>query len=58
MAQIEQYFLKKGESRYKVRYRRPDGRSTDKSGFLLKNEAEAWMARFILDRNAGSFVSE
>jgi len=57
MASIEKYQTK-GGTRYRVRYRTPDGRSTDKGGFSTKREAEAWKAENLLARRSGTFVSE
>jgi integrase len=57
MASVEKYTTKAGP-RYKVRYRTPDGRSTDKSGFKTKRDAEAWEAENLLARRSGTFVSE
>ena len=43
--------------KWEVRYTKPDGRSTRKRGFATKRDAEAWHSRFVLDRNAGEFVT-
>lgn len=44
MANIVKYLTSKGEPRYRVRYRKPDGSQTDKRGFLRKKDAETWAA--------------
>ena len=36
MANITRYRTAKGENRYRVRYRKPDGTQTDKRGFRRK----------------------
>ena len=37
MATIEKYTTKTGETRYMVRYRKPDHRQTKKRGFATKD---------------------
>ena len=44
MANITRYKTSKGEVRYRVRYRKPDGTQTDKRGFRRKIDAENWAA--------------
>ncbi len=56
MATITPYGTQSG-TRYRVRYRKPDGSSTDKRGFLTKREAELWRAENVIQRNAGSYVA-
>ena len=43
MAQVVQYQTAHGK-RYRVRYRTPDRRQTDRRGFKTKPEAEAFAA--------------
>ncbi|MFT8442218.1 MAG: tyrosine-type recombinase/integrase [Bifidobacterium aquikefiri] len=43
MASVESYETKSGK-RYRVRYRKPDGSSTDKRGFKRKKDATDWAA--------------
>ncbi|WP_211096892.1 Arm DNA-binding domain-containing protein [Arthrobacter echini] len=43
MATIESYETAGGK-RYRVRYRRPDRKQTDKRGFRTKRDAEAFAA--------------
>jgi integrase len=42
MATIEKYETKSGATLYRVRYRKPDGRQTDKRGFATKRAAQAY----------------
>lgn len=44
---ISQYKTSKGQTRYRVRYTRPDGTRTDKRGFTTKTAARQWEARTI-----------
>ena len=39
MANITRYRTAKGENRYRVRYRKPDGTQTDKRGFSKLKDA-------------------
>lgn len=55
MSTIEPYQTKTGR-RYRVRYRRPDGRQTDKRGFTRKIDAEAWLASQVTAMRAGEWV--
>lgn len=47
MANIVRYKTSKGEQRYRVRYRKPDGSQTDKRGFKRKIDAERWAAEHV-----------
>lgn len=47
MANITKYRTTKGENRYRVRYRKPDGTQTDKRGFRRKIDAENWAAEHV-----------
>ncbi|HMO12272.1 MAG TPA: Arm DNA-binding domain-containing protein, partial [Actinotalea sp.] len=44
MATIEPYSTAGGAKRYRVRYRTPDRRQTDRRGFRTKRDAEAFAA--------------
>ena len=57
MASITAYTTKTGERRYRVRYRTPDRRSTDKSGFKTKREAQAWAAELEVATRQGAYVA-
>ena len=43
MGSVQSYESKSGR-RYRVRYRRPDNKQTDKRGFRTKREAENFLA--------------
>lgn len=47
MANITKYLTSRGETRYRVRYRKPDGSQTDKRGFHRKLDAERWAAEHV-----------
>jgi integrase len=47
MANVTRYKTTKGETRYRVRYRKPDGTQTDKRGFKRKIDAETWAAEHV-----------
>lgn len=55
MASIQKYDTKSG-TRYMVRYRTPEGRQTDKRGFKLKRDAEAFAATLEVAKLKGDFV--
>lgn len=55
MATIEAYETKAGK-RYRVRYRKPDNKSTDKRGFRTKRDAEAFAATVEVSKLKGEFV--
>lgn len=56
MAQIVKYEIKAG-TRYRVRYRTPDGRQTDKRGFKLKRDAEAFANTVEVAKLKGEYVA-
>lgn len=56
MATIRPYDTKAGK-RYRVRYRTPDGRQTDKRGFTTKKAAEAFSYTVEVDKLMGSYVA-
>lgn len=56
MATIEKYRTKAG-TRYRVRYRTPDRRQTDKRGFKTKRDAQAFAATVEHSKLNGSFVA-
>ncbi len=58
MATIEAYKLTGGETRYRVRYRTPDRRQTDKRGFRTKRDAEAFANAVEVKKLTGEFISE
>jgi hypothetical protein len=56
MAQVVAYQTKAGR-RYRVRYRRPDKRQTDKRGFATKREAELFVATVEVSKARGEYVA-
>lgn len=56
MAKVEAYETKSGK-RYRVRYRTPDRRQTDKRGFRTKRDAEAWANQLEVDKRRGAYVA-
>ena len=56
MATIERYSTKSG-ARYRVRYRTPDHRQTDKRGFRTKRDAEAFAATVEVEKLTGSYIA-
>ncbi|MET9326081.1 tyrosine-type recombinase/integrase [Tsukamurella sp. NPDC003166] len=57
MATIEPYTLASGAIRYRVRYRKPDHKPTDKRGFTTKRDAKAFAATVEVDKMRGAYVS-
>lgn len=57
MAKVEAYQTSSGK-RYRVRYRTPDRRQTDKRGFKTKREAEAWANTVETKKLTGEFITE
>jgi integrase len=55
VATIEPYETASGR-RYRVRYRRPDRKQTDKRGFRTKRDAEAFAASVEVSKLRGEFV--
>ncbi|MCV7191866.1 tyrosine-type recombinase/integrase [Mycolicibacterium brumae] len=58
MATIDSYETKSGQTRYRVRYRKPDRKQTDKRGFKRKRDAEAFAATVEVRKMTGEFVAE
>ncbi|PJM79966.1 tyrosine-type recombinase/integrase [Bifidobacterium scaligerum] len=57
MANVTRYKTSKGENRYRVRYRKPDGTQTDKRGFKRKIDATNWAAKQVTVAKAeGTFI--
>jgi hypothetical protein len=56
MATIEKYQTKDG-ARYRVRYRAPDNRQTDKRGFTRKRDAEAFANTVEVSKLKGEYVA-
>lgn len=57
MATISRYRTQSGKSLFRVRYRTPDRRQTDKRGFRTKREAEAFAATVEHSKLVGAYVS-
>lgn len=57
MATIEKYETASGATRYRVRYRTPDRRQTDRRGFKTKRDAEAWAVKNETDKLRGEYVA-
>ncbi|GAA1681594.1 site-specific integrase [Mycolicibacterium murale] len=57
MATIEKYETTGGSTRYRVRYRTPDRRQTDKRGFRTKRDAEAFANQLEVDKRRGAYVA-
>lgn len=59
MANVTRYKTSKGEARYRVRYRKPDGTQTDKRGFKRKIDAENWAAEHVtIAKATNSYVDQ
>ncbi|SIS22180.1 site-specific integrase [Williamsia sterculiae] len=56
MATISSYATRAGK-RYRVRYRTPEHRQTDKRGFRTKREAEAFAATVEVEKLRGAYVA-
>jgi integrase len=57
MATVERYETKSGTTRYRVRYRTPDNRQTDKRGFTTKRDAERFAASVEVSKLRGEYVA-
>ncbi|KUI37600.1 integrase [Mycobacterium sp. IS-1496] len=57
MATIEKYETSSGATRYRVRYRTPDRRQTDKRGFKTKRDAEQWLSENEVSKLRGEYVA-
>ena len=57
MATISKYQTASGATRYRVRYRTPDRRQTDKRGFTTKRDAQAWANQLEVDKRKGAYVA-
>lgn len=54
--QVKKYEDSAGRTRYVVRYRKADGRQTDKTGFQTQRAALGWLAETDVAKNAGTFI--
>lgn len=57
MATISKYQTKSGATLYRVRYRTPDGRQTDKRGFVTNREAKQFAATVEVSKLRGEYVA-
>ncbi|CPX80708.1 site-specific integrase [Mycobacteroides abscessus] len=57
MATISKYQIASGATLYRVRYRTPDHRQTDKRGFKTKRDAEAFAATVEVSKLKGEYVA-
>lgn len=57
MATIEKYETKSGTTLYRVRYRTPDKRSTQKRGFRTKRDAERFANKVEVAKLTGEYVA-
>src|SRR5271165_167955 len=57
MATISSYKTTGGQTRYRVRYRTPDHRQTDKRGFRTKRDAEQFAATVEVAMMRGEYVA-
>jgi integrase len=57
MATTEKYQTKDGTTLWRVRYRTPDNRSTQKRGFRTKREAEQWANKVEVSKLSGDYVA-
>jgi integrase len=57
MASVEKYTTARGETRYRVRYRTPEGRQTDKRSFSTKRDADAFAATIEVAKLKGEYVA-
>lgn len=56
-SQIKKYLDAAGRTRYVVRYWKPDGRQTDKTGLRTLKAAQDWLASTDVSKNSGKFIS-
>ena len=56
MATIEKYQTSSGATLYRVRYRKPDGRQTDKRGFDTRREATQFANTVEVSKLTGAYV--
>jgi integrase len=57
MATVGKYTTSRGETRYRARYRTPEGRQTDKRGFSTKRDAKLWASEVEVSMARGEYVS-
>jgi integrase len=57
VAAVAKYRTSSGQTRYRVRYRTPEGRQTDKRGFATRRDAQLWAAQLDVSLARGEYVS-
>ena len=57
MATISKYQTANGATLYRVRYRTPEGRQTDKRGFKRKLDAERFANTVEVEKLTGTYVA-
>ncbi|QZT60938.1 tyrosine-type recombinase/integrase [Mycolicibacterium austroafricanum] len=57
MATISKYQTSTGATLYRVRYRTPDNRQTDRRGFTTKRDAQAFAEQIEVDKRRGLYVA-
>jgi integrase len=57
MATISSYTTRQGQKRYRVRYRTPDHRSTQRRGFKTKRDAELFAATVEVAKAKGEYIA-
>lgn len=57
MSSIEKYKLTNGQIRYRVRYRTPERRTTDKRGFTSRRDAQAFLVQVEGAKARGEYVA-
>ncbi len=57
MATVEPYSTQSGQKRYRVRYRKPDGKQTSKRGFRRKVDAENFKSTVEVQKMTGDYVA-
>jgi integrase len=57
MATIERYMSASGQVRYRVRYRTPERRQTDKRGFITKRDAQAFATSVATSIMRGAYIA-
>lgn len=49
-------YMTKGGKRWRIRYRKPDGKQTDKRGFLTKRDASLFLSTIEVSKARGSYI--
>lgn len=57
MATVSKYFSASGATLYRVRYRTPENKQTDKRGFKTKRDADAFAATVEVAKMRGEYIS-